>query len=145
MQHIKEILANMTANSLSVHHEQLPAMVEKAIATSQVPVHTLGYSLIWHVPATQLSAAQPHIHGLIEPYCGYNASLSDGNWFDRKNNRWCPEPIVLVKSYMTGDVLQQHLPTTLQRSYSMGKALEQSAIALEIIPNNLMLTIPTDD
>lgn len=46
---------------------------------------------------------------------------------------------------MTGDVLQQHLPATLQRSYSMGKALEESAIALEIITNNLMLTIPTDD
>lgn len=125
-----------------MNNGQLPVIVENAIATSQISVDTLGYSLIWHVPATKLSAAKQHIHELIEPYGGYNASISDGNWFDRKNNRWCPEPIVLVKSYMTEDVLQQHLPATLQRSYSMGKALGETAIALEILTNNVMLMIP---
>lgn len=145
MQHIKDILANMTANSLAMNNGHLPVMVQNAIVTSKVPVDTLGYSVIFHVPATKLSAAKPHIHGLIEPYGGYNASLSDGNWFDRKNNCWCPEPIVLVKSYMTQDVLQRHLAGTLQRSCAMGKALGQSAIAIEILANNVMLIIPTEE
>ncbi len=146
MEHIKNILANdsLIQNILAANNGSLNPIVQNAIATSKVPVDTLGYSVVFHVPATKLAAAQPHIHGLIEPYSGYNASLSDGNWFDRKNNRWVPEPIVLVKSYMTRDVLQRHLPATLQRSYSMGQALGESTIALEIITNNVMLIIPTE-
>ena len=144
MQHIKDILVNMTANSLAMNNGHLPVMVKNAITTSQVAVDISPYSVIFHVPATKLSAAKAHIQGLIEPYGGYNASLSDGNWFDQKNNRWCPEPIVLVKTYMTQDVLQRHLAATLQRSYTMGKALGESAIAIEILVNNVMLTIPTD-
>ncbi len=70
--------------------------------------------------------------------------LMETGGIPKKNKRWIPEPIVLVKSYMTLDVLRQHLATTLQGSYAMGKALGESAIALEIITNNIMLIIPTD-
>jgi hypothetical protein len=145
MEHIKNILANdpLIQNILAASNGSLNPIVQNAIATSQVPVDTLGYSVVFHVPASKFSAAKPHIHGLIEPYSGYNASLSDGNWFDQKNNCWCPEPIVLVKSYMTLDVLQRHFATTLQHSYTMGKALGESAIALEILTQNFMLIIPT--
>ncbi len=143
MKHInKDILANLTFNSPNTGI--LHPMLQNAIANSGVMADTLGYSMILHIPASKLSEAKPHIHQLIEPFGGLNAVLSDGNWFDQQNNCWCPEPIVLVKSYMTLDVLQQHLTATLQRSYLMGKALGESAIALEIIPNNVMLMIPTD-
>ncbi|KKD39180.1 hypothetical protein [Limnoraphis robusta] len=149
MQHIKDILANLTSNSPNTG--TLDPMLQNAIANSGVMVDTLGYSMIWQIPASKLPEAKPHIHKLIEPFGGFNAVLSDfnavsshGDWFDKRNNCWCPEPIILVKSYMTLDVLQQHLTATLQRSYVMGKALGESAIALEIIPNNVMLLIPTD-
>ena len=145
MEPIKNILANdsLIQNILAANNGSLNPIVQNAIATSKIPVDTLPYSMILHVPATKLAAAQPHIHGLIKPYSGYNASPSDGNWRNPENNRWYPEPIVLVKSYMTGNVLQQHLPATLQRCYVMGKALGESAIAIEIMTNNAMLIIRT--
>ena len=96
-----------------------------------------------HVPATKLSAAESYIHQIMEPFGAYNASPSDGNWCDLKNNLWCPEPIVLVKSYMALNILQQNLAATLERCYKMGKALGETAIALEIITNNSMILIPT--
>jgi len=142
MEQIKDILANLTFNSPS--NGTLHPMVQNAIAKSKIPVNTLGCSVVFHVPASKFSDAKPHIHQLIEPFGGFNASLSDGNWFDDRNNCWCPEPIILVKSYATLDVLQQHLTATLQQSYLMGKALGESAIAVEIITNNVMLMIPTD-
>ncbi len=145
MQHIKDILANLTFNSPNTG--TLHPTVQNAIANSGVIADTLGYSMILHIPASKLSEAKPHLQKLTEPFCGsnevLNTVLSNGNWFDQQNHCWCPEPIVLVKCYMTLDVLQQNLTATLQRSYLMGKALGESAIALEIIPNNVMLLIPT--
>ncbi len=105
----------------------------------------LPYSMILHALAIKWSTAKPYIDQIMEPFGGYNASPSDGNWRNPENNRWYPEPIVLVKSYMTGNVLQQHLPATLQRCYVMGKALGESAIALEILTQNVMVIIPTGD
>jgi len=39
--------------------------------------------------------------------------------------------------------LPRYLATTLQHSYTMGKALGESPIALEILTQNFMLIIPT--
>ena len=144
MEQIKDILPNITANSLMMNNSHLSLMVQKAIATSQVNLDLSPYSLILHIPATKLSAAEPYLHQIMEPFGGYNASPSDGNWCDLKNNLWCPEPIVLVKSYMALNILQQNLTATLQHCYTMGKAIGERAIALEIITNNAMLLIPTN-
>ena len=141
MEQIKDIITNLPFNSPS--NGTLHPTVQNAITQSKRPVNTLDCSLVFHVPASKFLDAKPHIHQLIEPFGGFNAVLSDGNWFDERNNCWCPEPIILVKSYMTLDVLQQHLTSTLQRSYLMGCALGESAIAVEILTNNVMLMIPT--
>ena len=143
MQQIKDIPANLTFHSLN--NGTLHRMVQNTITKSKKPVDILDYSVQLHIPAEKYEEAKPDIHQLIEPFGGFNASLSDGDWFDNQNNCWFPEPIVLVKSYMTLDVLRQYLPVTLQRCYTMGKALGESAIALEILTNNAMLMIPTKD
>ncbi len=84
MEHIKDILAKVTANSLAANNGSLHPMVQNAIDKSKVSVDTLGYSLVVHVPATKLSEAKPYIHQLTKPYYGHNASPSDGNWWDSK-------------------------------------------------------------
>ncbi|MGK7923300.1 MAG: hypothetical protein AB4080_25205 [Trichodesmium sp.] len=143
MQQIKDIPANLTFHSLN--NGTLHPMAQNAITQSKIPVDILDYSVQLHIPAEKYEQAKRHIHQIIEPFGGFNACVSDGDWFDDQNNCWCPEPIVLVKSYMTLDVLRHYLPVTLQRCYTMGKALGESAIALEILTNNAMLMIPTKD
>jgi len=142
MEHIKDILANLTFNSPG--SGTLHPMLQSVIDQSKVPVDVLDCSIVLHAPATQLSEAKPYIHQAFAPYGGYNGLMSEGNWFDRPNNCWCPEPIALVRTYTTGDILRRHLATTLRHSYAMGRALGESAIALEILTNNVMLIVSSD-
>ncbi len=62
-------------------------MVQNAIAKSKIPVNTLGYSVVFHVPASKFSDAKPHIHQLIEPFGGFNASLRNVGCFTATFNR----------------------------------------------------------
>ncbi|NMG60835.1 hypothetical protein E1H12_20570, partial [Geitlerinema sp. P-1104] len=82
--------------------------------------------------------------GLTQQAGGYNTTFSEGNWWNPATKTWVEEPIVLVKSDLTAEVLQRQLNAMLRGSYRMGKDLGESAIALEILSNNTMLIIPCE-
>ncbi|MCT7970034.1 hypothetical protein NG799_27350 [Laspinema sp. D1] len=143
MQHIKTLLPPVIPGGITPQNPSLHGVIENAIASSQIRIDSLPYAVQWHIPLQKYSQAQPFIQELTGPAGGNNATLSNGSWWNPVTKNWVSEPIVLVKSAMTGDVLQRHLPTMLQNSYRMGRALAEQAIALEILTNNMMLIIPT--
>lgn len=143
MEHIANILPHVIPNAAAPNGPLYP-LVENAIAASQIRLDTLPYAVRWHIPAEKYARAKGFIEELTRPAGGYNATFSDGNWLNPVDKTWVPEPIVLVKSFMTADILQRHLTAMLRTSYRMGQELEESAIALEIISNNVMLIIPMD-
>lgn len=126
----------------------LREIVQEAVSSSQLKVDRRGYSIIAHIPASKFAEAKPFLEKQFLPAEGYNASpsasLSDGNWFDPTKRIWVPEPIVLVRSYMTGEILQRNLGRMLLDYSEMGKSLNQKAMAIEIMTNNVMLIIPTE-
>ncbi|UWU50022.1 hypothetical protein [Limnospira platensis] len=144
MQHIQTISPPVIPGGICSQNACLHQVVENTIASSQIQIDTSPYALQWHIPLHKYSQAQALIQELTAPAGGNNATISNGSWWNPVTKNWVSEPIVLVKSAMTGDVLQRHLPTMLQNSYRMGKALGEKAIALEILSNQMMLIIPTD-
>ncbi|MEX6776914.1 hypothetical protein [Limnospira fusiformis] len=144
MQHIQTILRDVIPGGICSQNACLHQVVENAIASSQIQIDTSPYALRWHIPLQKYSQAQALIQELTAPAGGNNATFSHGNWLDRVTQTWVSEPIVLVKSYMTAEVLQQQLNAILQGSYRMGQELGEQAIALEILSNQMMLIIPTD-
>lgn len=122
----------------------LDPLVQNAIASAQLEVDQRAYCLVGHIPVGKLAQAKPYLESLLRPVGGYNAVLSHGNWFHPTKKTWVPEPILLVRSYMTAKDVEQHLGTMLQGYYAMGKALGESAMALELIDNSQMLIIPTE-
>jgi len=143
MEHISKILPNAMPN-LMTGQGGLSSVVDRAISTSPIALDRLPYAVRWHIPAHKYAQAKPFIKALTQAAGGYNTTFSDGNWWNPVTQTWVEEPIVLVKSYMTAAVLQQQLNVMLRGSYRMGKDLEESAIALEILSNNMMLIIPSD-
>lgn len=143
MKHIADILPNVIPNILTAQNGLYP-VVQNAIVSSRIHVDTLPYALRWHIPAEKYEQAQPFINKLTRPAGGNNATFSNGNWWNPVTQTWVEEPIVLVKSFMTAEVLQHNLGAMLRGSYRMGQALEEQAIALEILSNQMMLIIPTD-
>lgn len=119
-------------------------LVQNAIASSQLNADLRDCCIIGHIPAGKFAKAKRYLENLMGPAEGYNTLLSDGNWFHPTKKIWVPEPIVLVRSYMTAKVAEQHLGTMLQGYSAMGKALGESAMALELIDNSQMLIIPTE-
>lgn len=119
-------------------------LVKNAIASSQVNADLRDCCIIGHIPAGKFAKAERYLDKLMRPAEGYNTLFSDGNWFHPTKKIWVPEPIVLVRSYMTAKVAEQHLGTMLQGYSAMGKALGESAMALELIDNSQMLIIPTE-
>ncbi|MCT7964382.1 hypothetical protein NG791_27260 [Laspinema sp. D1] len=140
MEQIANILPQVIPHIITAQNGLYP-VVQNAIASSQIRIDTLPYAIRWHIPANKYFQAKGFIEELTRPAGGYNATFSDGNWLNPVNKTWVPEPIVLVKSFMAADVLQRHLPTILQNSYRMGKALGEQAIAVEILTNNVMIII----
>ncbi|MCT7956831.1 hypothetical protein [Laspinema palackyanum] len=143
MEPIANILPNVIPNVITAQNGLYP-MVQNAIASSQIRVETLPYAVRWHLPAHKYDQAKPLIKELTRPAGGNNATFSHGNWWNPVTKTWVGEPIVLVKSFMTAEVLQHNLGAMLRGSYRMGQELGESAIALEILSNNMMLIIPTD-
>lgn len=122
----------------------LAPLVQNAIASSQLNnVDQRACCLVGHIPAGKFAQAKPYLESLLRPVGGYNAVLSHGNWFHPTKKIWVPEPIVLVRSYMTAKDVEQHLGAMLQGYFAMGKALGESAMALELIYSSQMLIIPT--
>ncbi|MEB3886483.1 hypothetical protein [Lyngbya sp. CCY1209] len=144
MEHIANILPHVIPNATIAQNGPLYPLVENAIAASQTRPDILPYALRWHIPAKKYPQAKHFIEELTRPAGGYNATFSDGNWLNPIDKTWVPEPILLIQSFMTLDVLQQNLANMLRVSYRMGQALGESAIALEILSNNMMFLIPTD-
>jgi hypothetical protein len=143
MEHIANILPHVIPMTAPNGLSPVVQVALQAIASSQVPADILPYAVRWHIPADKYAQAQPFIKGLTLPAGGNNQTSSNGSWWNPATQNWVTEPIVLVKSYVTGDVLQQHLGEMLRGSYRMGQALGEQAIAIEILSNNAMLIIPT--
>jgi hypothetical protein len=125
-------------------HEDVHSIIIAAIAPSPIALNRLPYAVRWHIPAQKYAQAKGFLTGLTQQAGGYNTTFSEGNWWNPATQTWVEEPIVLVKSYMTAEVLQRQLNAMLRGSYRMGKDLGESAIALEILSNNTMLIIPCE-
>lgn len=143
MEHISEILPNVMPN-LMIPQNSISPLIESAIAPSPIALDRLPYAVRWHIPAHKYTQAKGFLTGLTQQAGGYNTTFSEGNWWNPATQTWVEEPIVLVKSYMTAEVLQRQLNAMLRGSYRMGKDLGESAIALEILSNNTMLIIPCE-
>ncbi|CDM93726.1 hypothetical protein H4N54_17255 [Limnospira fusiformis KN01] len=143
MEHIANILPNVIPHINTAQNGLYP-LVENAIFTSAISLDRLPYAVRWHIPAKKYSQAKGWLEELTRPAGGHNATFSHGNWWSPVTKTWVKEPIVLVKSYMTAAVLDQHLGAMLRGSYRMGRTLGEEAIALEILSHNIMLVIPTD-
>jgi hypothetical protein len=143
MEHISKILPNVMPNFM-IPQNSISPLIESAIAPSPIALDRLPYAVRWHIPAHKYPQAKGFIKGLTQAAGGYNTTFSEGNWWNPTTQNWVEEPILLVKSYMTAAVLQQRLNAMIQGSYCMGKELNESAIALEILSNNTMLIIPCD-
>lgn len=143
MESIAKIVPNILPNLITAQNSLSP-LVNHAISTSPISVDCLPFAVRWHIPANKYAQAKPFIDALTQAAGGYNTTFSDGNWWNPVTKTWVEEPILLVKSYVTAEVLQQQLKEMLWGSYRMGKDLKEQAIALEILTNDVMLIIPTD-
>jgi len=144
MDHIANILPNVipTMTAPNGSSPLLPVVLQ-AIASSQVPANTLPYAVRWHIPTCKYAQAKPFIKKLTLPAGGNNTTFSHGSWWNPVTQTWVTEPVLLVKSFMTGDVLHRHLDAMLRESYRMGQALGEQAIAMDLSINDAMLIIPT--
>ncbi|WP_254566879.1 hypothetical protein [Oscillatoria sp. HE19RPO] len=131
---------------LSLDPTSLSEMVQEAIASLSIPVNPLVFVLRVHIPFHLYAESESWLQKINQPAGGYNVfpSPSDGAWYDHNKQTWIREPILLVQIYMNQEVLRQHLKTMLEGYSALGKALGETAIAIELLTNQMMIIIPTD-
>lgn len=144
---IPRILSQNPELNVLIQHLQLPAIVTN---TQQLPtpnpsqINLLDSRATWHIPTKKFKRAKNHLLPMIKPLGGFNSVPSLGGWVNDKD-KWDLENIRLVTSFASFTVIRQNLLNILLGSYQMGKAIQESAIGLEIgIPDRVwMLIIPT--
>ncbi|MBD1922430.1 hypothetical protein H6F77_15240 [Microcoleus sp. FACHB-831] len=144
---ILSILSQNPELNVLIQHFQLTSIT---IKTPQLPTPTpsqidvLDSRLTWHIPTKKFKRAKNYLLPMIKPLGGFNSVSSLGGWVNDKD-KWELENIRLVTSFAPFPVIRQHLLNILLGSYQMGKAIQESAIGLEIgIPDGVwMLIIPT--
>ena len=142
---VQEAIARSKVQAeLSLDPTSLSEMVQEAIAAAQIPLDTLSHAIVLHIPTAKYTEAKPYIKELTRPGGGSNITSSEGYWWDPVTQSWVEEQILLIRSYMAADVLKQHLETILLSAFYMGRALQEQAIALEILSpqNQIMVIIP---
>ncbi|MCL1470503.1 hypothetical protein [Argonema antarcticum] len=144
---ILSILSQNPELNVLIQHLQLTAIT---ITPPQLPtpnpsqIDVLDSYIKWHIPTKKFKRAKNHLLPMIKPLGGFNSVPSLGGWVNDKD-KWELENIRLVTSFAPFPVIRQHLLNILLGSYQMGKAIQESAIGLEIgIPDRVwMLIIPT--
>jgi hypothetical protein len=109
--------------------------------TNPSQINVLDYYVKWHIPTKKFKRAKNHLLPMIKPLGGFNSVPSSGGWVNDKD-KWDLENVRLVTSFSTFPVIRQHLLNILLGSYQMGKAIQESAIGLEVgIPDGVWMLI----
>ncbi len=145
---ILRILAGNPSLQEVMHHIQPKALTE---AESQLlaqlltkEVLALGCFIKWHIPTSKFERAKNHVLEMAKPFRGFNCYASVGGWLNSEES-WEIEDIQLVTCFASFELLNKHFLNILMGSYYLGKAIEESAIGLEIgfSMQTVMLIIPT--
>ncbi len=151
MSHNLEPIKDIIPRILS-HNPELNALIQhfqlNDITTPpQLPtpnlsqIYVLDSRVTWHIPDKKFKRAKNHILQMSKPCRGFNSINSLGGWVNDED-KWELEKIRLVTSFAPFPVIRQHLLNILLGSYQMGKAIQESAIGLEIgIPDGVWMLI----
>lgn len=134
---LEQLIESLQPSALTEINQQLPM-------PRNLDIEVLNSHVKLHIPTSQFEQAKPHLQSIFQPLRGFNIYPSLGGWLDDED-QWVIEDIQLVTAFAPWQVIRKSFLDILQGSYDLGKAIQQSAIALEVnIPaGNWMLIIPT--